>query len=302
MDFNRLFQCQEDYFGYIKHLELRILKLESACSSRCPESLRSQQQINEQCRPCEVCCNPNSYKDLRFQGIFADSLPLASESCHEDQTNSIRQASESSHDNLSSQQNESSERTFIAYEPGVTTVPPVTEPAQREKKRLSEFASLVGDLPQSSAWVNWTTIHETQRKKIVFRLVSGFTFPKEVKLIASEQSKIISMLQNYGASMETVDKEDTSPESVAKRPFAYFQELIFCSLCAVALEINPKEIVFAVMRQVLERDAIDKTLRGRIRGAKWANKVIHLLSRTNWGSYSWDIIYVGMKHISIFPR
>ncbi|CDM29690.1 unnamed protein product [Penicillium roqueforti FM164] len=77
-----------------------------------------------------------------------------------------------------------------------------------------------------------------------------------------------------------------------KRPFACFQELIFCLLCTVALEVTLKENVFQAMQSVFHCDANSKSLRGRIRGAKWANRAIYLLSRTNWGSRSWDIIYI----------
>ncbi|KAJ5967162.1 hypothetical protein N7501_003410 [Penicillium viridicatum] len=102
--------------------------------------------------------------------------------------------------------------------------------------------------------------------------------------------------------MEPVEMTDTSAESVAKRPFACFQELIFCSLCAVALEVNPKENVFQAMRSVFRCDAQSKTLQGRIRGAKWANRAIYLLSRTNRGSYSWDIIYVASNQVNFYSE
>ncbi|EKV04072.1 hypothetical protein PDIG_91260 [Penicillium digitatum PHI26] len=94
----------------------------------------------------------------------------------------------------------------------------------------------------------------------------------------------------------------TSAESVANSPFACFKELLFCSLCAVALEVMPKEEVFQHMQSVFCCDAKPKALRGRIRGAKWANRAIYLLSSTVWGSCSWDIIYIGMKRIPGFSR
>ncbi|KAJ5159049.1 uncharacterized protein N7500_008700 [Penicillium coprophilum] len=105
----------------------------------------------------------------------------------------------------------------------------------------------------------------------------------------------MSILLKYGTSMEPAEIKRSSVESVAKRPFIRFQELIFCSLYAVALEITSKENVFRVMRSVFHCDAQPKALRGRIRGAKWANRVIYLLSRTSWGSCSWDVIYVGYE-------
>ncbi|KAJ6076868.1 hypothetical protein N7499_008849 [Penicillium canescens] len=62
-------------------------------------------------------------------------------------------------------------------------------------------------------------------------------------------------------------------------------------MCAVALEVTSKKIVFECMQSVFQSDAEFKSLRTRIHGAKWANRAIHLLSRTEWGSRSWDLIY-----------
>ncbi|CAI7647787.1 unnamed protein product [Penicillium discolor] len=288
MDRNRLVQCQGDNLAYIKHLELRILELESACSSRSPESPGSQQQISGQCRPCEVCRNLNLYQDIGgSQGISVDSIRLASEGCH---------------DNQSSQHNRPPESTFafIRYEPSVTTASStmtntMTKSAQKKRNRLSSFISSIGNLPESSHWKSWASMSETERKMIIFSLVSGLTFPNVENPISSEQPAPISILLEYGISMEPAEMKYASVKSAAKRPFACFQELIFCSLCAVALEVTPKENVFQAMQSVFRSDADSKSLRARIRGAKWANRAIYLLSRTNWGSCSWDIIYIGSK-------
>ncbi|KAJ6001122.1 hypothetical protein N7481_001531 [Penicillium waksmanii] len=282
----RLFQCQGDY---IKHLELRIIELETACLSHYPELRREGQ-----CRPCEVCRNPNLYtKDFGGpQESSGDSFRLASEICQ---------------DNQSSQNDRPPESTFaiIPYEPSIIIEPPATTdsstpnvPAQKKRCRFSSFTSSVGDLPESSNWKKWASISETQRKKIVLSLVSGLTFPNDENPIASRQPAPIPILLEYGKSMEPAGLTHTSAKSAEKRPFACFQELVFCSLCAVALEVTAKEDVFQAMQSVFQSDAGSKSLRARIRGAKWANRAIHLLSLTKWGSCSWDIIYVGMKHIS----
>lgn len=301
---NRLFQCRGDGLVYIQHLEFRILELESACSSRYPDTLGSQQQIGRQCRPCEVCRNPNIYQGLGgSREISADSIRLASESGDDNQ--SI--ASESCHDNQSSQHSRTPERayTFIPYLPTASSVvkdsSTPTKPTQRKRNHLSLFTSLVSNLPESSDWKNWASINETQRKDIVFCLASGIAVPKNDSHIASDQPTTIPiLLKKYATSMEPVEMKRTSAGSVANSPFACFKELLFCSLCAVALEVMPKEIVFQYMQSVFRCDAQSKSLRGRVRGAKWANRAIYLLSSTNWGSCSWDIIYIGMKHISSF--
>lgn len=296
MDRNRLIQCQGDNIVYIKHLESRIIELEDACSSRYPESQLSQQQISGQCRPCEFCRNLNLYQDPGgSRGSTADSIRLASESCQANQSGQHSKPPESIF-------------AFIPYEPPVTTASLVTaqsstmtKPTQKKRNRLSSFISSVGNLPESSHWNNWASISETQRKKIVFSLISGLTFPNLANPIASEHPAPISILLEYGTSMEPAELKYASAKSAAMRPFACFQELIFCSLCAVALEVTSKKNVFQAMQSVFRSDAEPKSLRARIRGAKWANRAIYLLSRTNWGSCSWDIIYVGKKHTLNFP-
>ncbi|KAJ5882297.1 uncharacterized protein N7529_000969 [Penicillium soppii] len=296
MDRNRLIQCQGDNLAYIKHLELRIIELESTCSSRHPESPGSRQQIRGQCRPCEVCRNLSLYtQDVGdSQEISSDSIQLASESCYDNQS--------SQHNNRPLE----STFAFIPYEPSVMTESPVTtdslaltKSAQKSRNRLSSFISSVGNLPESPHWKKWTSISETQRKNIIFSLVSGLAFPNDENPIVSKQPAAISILLQYGTTMELAETKPTLAKLGAERPFACFQELIFCSLCAVALEVTPKENVFQAMRSVFRSDAKSESLRARIRGAKWANRAIHLLSRTNWGSYSWDIIYVGMEQFQV---
>ncbi|CRL22235.1 unnamed protein product [Penicillium camemberti] len=303
---NRLFQCRGDGLVYIQHLEFRILELESACSSRYPDTLGSQQQIGRQCRPCEVCRNPNIYQGLGgSREISADSIRLASESGDDNQ--SI--ASESCHDNQSSQHSRTPERayTFIPYLPTASSVvkdsSTPTKPTQRKRNHLSLFTSLVSNLPESSDWKNWASINETQRKDIVFCLASGIAVPKNDSHIASDQPTTIPiLLKKYATSMEPVEMKRTSAGSVANSPFACFKELLFCSLCAVALEVMPKEIVFQYMQSVFRCDAQSKSLRGRVRGAKWANRAIYLLSSTNWGSCSWDIIYIAGKRVNFYSE
>ncbi|QQK46745.1 hypothetical protein Pdw03_1643 [Penicillium digitatum] len=64
----------------------------------------------------------------------------------------------------------------------------------------------------------------------------------------------------------------------------------------------PKEEVFQHMQSVFCCDAKPKALRGRIRGAKWANRAIYLLSSTVWGSCSWDIIYIASNRVNFYSE
>ncbi|CAG8908532.1 unnamed protein product [Penicillium egyptiacum] len=299
MDHNRLIQCQGDNLAYIKHLELRIIELESACSSRYPESPGSQQQISGQCRPCEVCRNLDHYaQDVgASQEISSDSIRLASESCHDNQS--------SQHNNRAP----GSTFAFIPYEPSVTTESPVTtdsstltHSAKQQWSRLVSFTSSLNDLPRTSHWKKWTSTSEGQRKNIVLSLVSGLAFPNDDNPIAPELPAPISILLEYSKSMEPAEPKCASAKSAKNRPFACFQELIFCSMCAVALEVTPKKIVFEAMQSVFQSDAESKSLRTRIHGAKWANRAIYLLSRTEWGSRSWDLIYAANNQVNFYRQ
>ncbi|KAJ6159176.1 hypothetical protein N7485_012002 [Penicillium canescens] len=73
-------------------------------------------------------------------------------------------------------------------------------------------------------------------------------------------------------------------------------------MCAVALEVTSKKIVFECMQSVFQSDAEFKSLRTRIHGAKWANRAIHLLSRTEWGSRSWDLIYAANNQVNFYRQ
>ncbi|KAJ5971848.1 uncharacterized protein N7479_001766 [Penicillium vulpinum] len=302
MDYTRLIQCQGNDPTYIKHLELRIIELESTCSSRYPETSGVQQQISGQHRPCEICRDPNlSTQDIdASQEISADSIRLASESCHDNQ--SIQH----------SNRPPGSTFAFIPYEPPVTTEPLVTtdssaltDSARQQWNHLDSLASSLSDIPKTSRWKVWTSTNDDRRKNIVLSLVSGLVFPNDDNPIAHELSAPISILLEYSKSMEPAEPRCASANSEEKRQFIYFQELIFCSMCAVALEFTPTEVVFAVMRSVFQSDAKSKTLRARIYGAKWANRAIYLLSRTRLGSCSWDLIYIvsaANNHVNFYRK
>ncbi|KAJ5447689.1 hypothetical protein N7445_002510 [Penicillium cf. griseofulvum] len=254
MDNNRLIQCQGDNLAYIKHLELRIIELESDCSSRDSEPLAIQ-QLSRQRRPCEVCRNINHCTQ-----IVGTS---------EETSASVLLASESDHDNQSSQ-NRPRWSTFIPYEPPVTTKSllttdpsTLTDSAKQQWNRLAKFASSLSDLAKTSQWERWTSTGEDQRKNIVFDLVSGLAFRNGGNPIEQELSELQIILKEYSSSMQ--------PASAEKRPFACFKELLYCSICAVSLEIFPHEFVFRTMQSVFQSDAGRKTLRTRIHAVNQVN-------------------------------
>ncbi|KAJ5394750.1 hypothetical protein N7509_000008 [Penicillium cosmopolitanum] len=264
---DRLIECKGDKSSYIKHLELRIIELDNAYSPSSPEAQR----------PCTVCQNPSHY----IQGV----------------------ETQVSADDFDHQQRipESSLQIFF-YEPRnkcelpVTAGTPLpTKATTRELHRLSSFASFISILPESDDWKRWTAISELNRKEIVHQLVSGPTLPDHTFLSTSAlTTPELSILLDYSKCIPREEMDTTA--------LACFQELIFCSMCAVALEVAPKEHVFQAMRSIFRSHATEKSLRGRIRGAKWANRVIDILSGTTWGLCSWDIIYNVKHRVNFFSQ
>jgi hypothetical protein len=270
MNYDRLIQCQGNGIAYIKHLELRILELDAQLSCF-PESQR---------RPCKVCQNPSHYRN-----DVGSSQELYGDYPHD--------------------QSRSPENTIqiISYEPPnqgdppvITNSPTPTVARIREWERLLSFASSVSNLPKSTGWKNWISNGEPDRKKVVLNLLFGLASPDAGDFLLSTAplaSPTASILLKYSKCIRPTENTDTTISK--NRPFTCFQELIFCSLCAVALEVTSKEKVFPVMRSVFGSDAQEKTLRVRIRGAKWVNRAMYLLSISTWGLRSWDIIYIGMN-------
>ncbi|KAJ5771507.1 uncharacterized protein N7511_003558 [Penicillium nucicola] len=168
---------------------------------------------------------------------------------------------------------------------------------KHQLKTLSRFISFINNLPDSEIWKNWVSaLDEIQRKEYLEALVQNcgsgtprFASLRTAKELAEVSSKPtdISILSQYASSMVSF--------GMLNQQLACFQNLVFVSLCAVALEnIEDKDGVHAVMRKVLGSDVSSKQLVKLVRGAKWANSLVSLLSKTKWASRSWDILCVGM--------
>lgn len=191
----------------------------------------------------------------------------------------------------------------IEYNPKVHLDPNRTGKCARgqskkdQLKTLSRFISFIDNLPESEIWKNWlSALDEIQRKKFLKALVQNcgsgtprFASLGTAKELADVSSKPtdISILSQYASFMVSF--------GMLNQQLACFQNLVFVSLCAVALEkTEEKDGVYAVMRKVLGSDASSKQLVKLVRGAKWANSLVSLLSKTKWASRSWDILCVGM--------
>jgi hypothetical protein len=192
---------------------------------------------------------------------------------------------------------------IIEYNPTAHLDPSWTRKRARDQskkhqpKTLSRFISFIGNLPESEIWKNWVSaLDEIQRKEYLEALVqncgsgtSNFASLGTAKELADVSSKPtdISILSQYASFMVSF--------GTLNQQLACFQNLVFVSLCAVALEkTENKDGVHAVMREVLGSDASSKQLVKLVRGAKWANSLVSLLSKTKWASRSWDILCVGM--------
>jgi hypothetical protein len=178
----------------------------------------------------------------------------------------------------------------------------LTQSKKQQFKTLSIFSKFLDDLPQSNTWKNWVlALDGIQRREMLRSLVqdcgtgasmfSSLEAHKSLTDVSSESTSI-SILSDYAASIVLIGK--------GNRQLACFREMIFVSLCAVALEtFERKDSVYEAMRRVLGSDADSKQLLKLVRGAKWANSLISLLSETKWASRSWDILCVGMVGVVI---
>ena len=182
-------------------------------------------------------------------------------------------------------------------DPAITVRSPPSQSKVDLQKTQSRFISFIDGLPKSEIWENWVSaLDEIQQKNFLEALVQkcassapSFASLGTTKELADVSSKStdISILSQYASFMVSF--------GILNQQLACFQNLVFVSLCAVALEkIEDRDGVYAVMRKVLGSDATSKHLVKLVRGAKWANSLVSLLSKTKWASRSWDVLCVGM--------
>lgn len=125
----------------------------------------------------------------------------------------------------------------------------------------------------------------------------------EVAAVSSEDSGanfVVSIVKQFrDLTLNTGKKGDSY------RMVACFQELVFMSLCAVASSAcedeNDTASIYDIMRQYKESDATEKHLIKLMRGAKWANRMIFALAKTNWGRQCSNIFFVGKYNSSNLP-
>lgn len=160
----------------------------------------------------------------------------------------------------------------------------------------SEFGTFLDNLPLD-LWKDWVSpVDEAQRRDILRGLVQDYAFhatthgpsdkAPEASYTSSGPVDMIPILHQYGIF--------TMRSSGLDRKLACFRELVFVSMCAVALRISgDRDRVYEVMRTFRGSDTGSKHLGKLICGAKWANRAISLLSQTKWASRSWEVIFAG---------
>lgn len=285
-----------DDAAYIRFLEARVLELQQALQletrTRVANSLRSQGDPNEagiQRKPGRFTNNARPIDDASERQGWADGIHPPLETRDEQR--------------YDAEDTNSDSQTFKVIEYNPTQhkkpAPSPSREKQRQSKNLSNFAVFLDELPGSRAWLDWCSTNG-ERLVLLRGLVQGYSLVtpcslslKAPKVLSNEfsNSTETSILFEYARSIIT--------SGIKNRQVACVQELVFVSLCAVALrndENTEKEIVYNIMRQVLRSDAQLLQLQKLIRGARWANRAISLLS-SRWKTRSWDILFVGMLFV-----
>lgn len=299
----RRISFEGDDTAYITFLEARILQLESSLrqSSQKPTFFQTSSS-----GPANLNADRNKGQ---FFGIpHRNTCQIQTASDDQSHNGDTQLASPDLDEQRYLRQNsgDSAAIQIVEYNPNAHLDPDETnQSAQNQTKKqqvrtLARFSNFLDDLPQSDTWKGWVSnLGDVQRSKILRALVqdcgaaaptfSSLEAPKALTDVSSE-SRDISILSEYATFMISIGKGD--------RQLSCFRKIIFVSLCAVALEMNKSEDkVYEVMRKVLGTNGHSKHLLKLVRGAKWANRLISLLSKTKWASRSWDIIFIGILSV-----
>ncbi|KAJ5100927.1 hypothetical protein N7456_006979 [Penicillium angulare] len=177
--------------------------------------------------------------------------------------------------------------------PWTTSEPPGTVRSVNNESEKRQFVSTFESLPESEI-SKWLSCNALQRQETLLRLISDLGSEDDD---SAPMSQMLSIVLEAGKFMKKAGlMQDLPTKSIKNRPYVCFRELVYCSLCVIALNFTPKsEDVYEAMRLGLGSDAVSHRFQQLIRGAKWANQAIYHLSQTKCGACSWDVIYIGMK-------
>ncbi|KAJ6133116.1 hypothetical protein N7471_008331 [Penicillium samsonianum] len=275
MNSERMFQCQGDDLTYIRHLELRVISLESTLHTSRPNSQTNQQRTSEQSGSCDVCKNHNYYTKCGSQ---------------------YNPPTITRHNNRSSS-GESCEGALqvVLEQPGREVHRP-----KKDARDLSSLCLKFKSLPESDHCKALFSFNQVQRQEIIRDMIWGLT-PSNDDLSYNLPPAEFAF-RKFSKSMQGTVSELSNEGIQNNRPLTCFRELVFCSLCAVSAHIMKTETVYAVMRFVFGSDACTERFQALIRGSKWANQFIYRLSKTQCGLRSWDMIYTLGRKVDYFCR
>lgn len=292
----RRIQFEGDDASYIRFLEARVLELEDTIQQSLPQSARIQRIVSpvshgDSNHSNSMCGTGYNCTRRRINGL--------ENSAQRRQDGGTRLAFASRGKDQDTQEHGNpcaSIFEVIEYNP-----PRDTNPRSKNRKRgarsqstdrqhqvLSEFTRFMCDLPKTEVWKKWVSVNDCQRGELVRGLVEGFAPTNVFNALPRKlpMSTELAILHDYGNSMKT--------STATIQQLKHFRELIFCSLCAVALRsAQSNDDVYKAMREVFGSDASSKTLETLVRGAKWVNHTISLLTHTKWTLRRWDTALLG---------
>ncbi|KAI3054440.1 hypothetical protein CBS147353_11442 [Aspergillus niger] len=152
-----------------------------------------------------------------------------------------------------------------------------SQSAKRQHQALSEFTCFIRDLPETETWKEWISVADSQREELVRALVEGFA-PTDVLSALPRKSTMsteLAILHEYGNSVK---------------------------ICIALRSIRSNDDVYEAMRNVFGSDASSKSFEALVRGAKWVNHTISLLTHTKWALRGWDTALLAARRIGFYTR
>ncbi|KAJ5974757.1 hypothetical protein N7481_008464 [Penicillium waksmanii] len=261
--------------AYIRFLEIRVFELENAL--RVPPD-------NNRCygMPPQPSALPQTDKSPQVTQLSCTDRPIITHRpsrplCQREGSNQINTEAESFQ--------------VIEFHPIDTLNRPRKRICRRGPKLRwqTEMDNFLSKIPLLSKWAH----HQPSLKDKVPEFVQGRTFSVKLSGDPSQVSlSEVSVLPNLAKFCDFA--VSTNPNGGFYRKVACFRELVFVSFCNVVLKMGHDEAdVHKIMRNYSGSKADEKHLRKLIAGAKWANRAIFALSKTCWGSKSWEVFFAG---------
>ncbi|KAJ5110877.1 hypothetical protein N7532_001412 [Penicillium argentinense] len=304
----RKFPFEGNDAAYIEFLEAQVLQLQDYLQ-------QTSQQHTENEAPLRSTANLNERRnqDETFENYNRNTCESRYASEVQYHSDSVQPAPEDlEHRHLHKGDGDSAALKVIEYDPkahidrnGTDKCPRNQSNEPQRQQLLAKLTTSFNNLPRSAEWKNWVSIfNSNQRRQFLRDLIqtcgssaSSFgpqTTPKILAGVPSNSTNI-AILSNYANSMVSF--------GILDRQLGNFRQVLFVSLCAVVLEtVEDKDNVFEVMRKIMGSDTSSKQLMKLVRGAKWVNSFISLLSTTKWASMSWDAICVAGLPVTFYAR